>query len=281
MNSSHYRLHMQGWMAVTRLNDGASCSLAHRTRDTQMSQLTPPSEPLKFFHRSHPTLCQLHQKSSVSARICTDVPECVVPSITGKLTESVKLCKFPSLQSQVQLYMLSKCQRPQMMTRTQLSRVYLEQSRRWVKYLFSVQLWYFYLLTDFQCSDTSYLYPQLQRQFFHNGQTVVTEPTTSVLTLCAQLDAFLRHGYCGCVCRSRISLYTGSIDTNAGHTVYALTCRIVKSHRDHGFWKYVKRFTRKPLVQQVGISLAYSIRCIRIHGFICVYFVCLYPILSA
>jgi hypothetical protein len=36
---------------------------------------------------------------------------------------------------------------------------------------------------------------QLQLQFYHSGQSQVTLPTTAVLTLCAEIDAVLRHGW--------------------------------------------------------------------------------------
>eukprot|EP00035_Acanthoeca_spectabilis_P039349 m.61400 g.61400 ORF g.61400 m.61400 type:complete len:943 (-) comp9557_c0_seq1:41-2869(-) len=61
---------------------------------------------------------------------------------------------------------------------------------------------------------------QLQLQFYHSGQSNVSLPTTAVLTLCAEIDSILRHG-------------------------------LLKSHRESGFYKYARLFTRKDVQLEV------------------------------
>eukprot|EP00038_Savillea_parva_P020741 m.32284 g.32284 ORF g.32284 m.32284 type:complete len:964 (+) comp4880_c0_seq1:111-3002(+) len=58
---------------------------------------------------------------------------------------------------------------------------------------------------------------ELQLQFYHSGQDQVTLPTTAVLTLCAEIDAVLRHGLL----------------------------------KDGGFYKYVRLFTPKVVQDEV------------------------------
>lgn len=70
-------------------------------------------------------------------------------------------------------------------------------------------------------SELSAAVKELQRQYFQSGQTVTDHTSTAALQLCVQLDLALRDG-------------------------------LVKNHRETGFWKYAKLFSRKDIVQEIA-----------------------------